>query len=171
MTSLVSLFGDRVADEDARSAFVDLRARFEATLILYADAFTQPDAIEGDVLLETLARRIGGLYPAGGRAATLRTAPFSAAPRLAAGVARIVAELLISASRSASPAIDVSIDPRGSLVIRGTLAGPSDPSRTGRDLVDAIIDGATSALGGTLVRDADEAGGLTITIPMEPPRR
>ncbi|MFC7051728.1 hypothetical protein ACFQI3_03405 [Hansschlegelia quercus] len=163
MTSLVGLFGDRMEPGPARAAFLDLRARFEATAVMQSEEFARGGDVRCDAMLAALARRIAVLYDPGGRMALhVETAHFAAEAKRAATIAQLFAEMLIEFFRAggakhaeASAKIFVGAGPDGALRLR--IAGPALPPAGQPDGGDTlgrmIMDSLAQSLAGRVERE------------------
>jgi len=181
MTSLVGLFGRRLAPGEGRDAFHDLRARFEAATFGPSDE-AAPDA-DGRFAfdLADVARRMFGHLDADFRhRLVIEGEPVSVTPKRAATLAQIIAELVIDVVRngfgdkgSGSASLTIAAGPDGALTIRMSQVASADaaPRRNPSDLGLSIADSLVRSIGGT-VRRADHGPLSTeVSVPAEDKRR
>lgn len=176
MTSLVGLFGRRLPHGDCRTAFEDMRARFEAVAFdPFGDA-DPTDVAARPVDLGALARQLLSLLdPLFIHRVTIGGGDASASPRRAAALAQILAELLIDLVRNGfdgSPGvaeIAISGAPDGSVRITVSQSAPASQHSTpcDGDLGLQIARGVVRNLGGTLTHEPAGALRTEVFVPGE----
>jgi PAS domain S-box-containing protein len=176
MTSLVGLLGQRLPPGDGREAFLDLRARFEATAISQSDSFTLDDGQRSRALSQ-LAHRLVQLYDARGRhEVTIATGPVKGTARWTESLAQILTELIIDLFRNgfgdglpATGRIEVAATDEGGVRLSVSHPGPvgeSGPAGS-TELGLAIVQSLVRGLGGTFSRRRDGSLTSEAVIPAE----
>ncbi|GLK69325.1 hypothetical protein [Hansschlegelia plantiphila] len=175
MSSLISLFGDRLPEGDGRRVLSDLRVRFEAVAALHGDEFSTGGPIACDRLLAGLAVRICSHYdPSRRRAVAFAATPFRTDPRRAGMLAQILAEMLIDLFRAgfadgaAGPAdVTVRAAEDGAISMRVDLAeaGPEPAAGQVGDLGVAILRSLAQGLDGSLTRRRGDGLRIEVAIP------
>ncbi|MGA0533383.1 PAS domain-containing protein [Hansschlegelia sp. KR7-227] len=176
MTSLVGLLGQRLPPGDGREAFVDLRARFEATALAQSDSFALDDG-ERSRALSQLAHRLAQLYDTAGRhKVTIAAGPVKATARRAESLAQILTELIIDLFRNgfgdgppATGRIEVAANDDGGVRLRvfhpGPVAesGPAGSTELGLAIAQSLVRG----LGGQFLRRRDKSLTSEAVLPAE----
>jgi two-component sensor histidine kinase len=175
MTSLVGLFGRRMPPGACRSAFEDMRARFEA-------AAFDPSGDSGPIgeapvqadLAQFGKQILALLDPGFTHRVSIKGRPVLASPRRASALAQILTELLIDLLRNgfgaepgtAQITIDVAADGGVRLRLAQTAGAPLAPAEQS-DLGLQIARSLARTLGGTLERAADPFILSELTAPAE----